>query len=135
MPGVLGRNLPEKSRAVVAILERPEETANEHVYVNSFATTQNKMLKAFEELSGDKFKVTHAKMEDCSKAAHEKMRSVPAKGAVWLRGGFEATVLIMLDHRGFWEYSKTKGLWNERLGLSKENLEDTVRSVLAKAAA
>ncbi|OCT51033.1 nmrA-like family protein [Cladophialophora carrionii] len=154
-PGVLGWNLPEKcvtifdggdvefeatnlaqiGRSVVAILERPEETANQYVYVNSFTTTQNKMLKAFEELSGEQFKVTHANTEDYSNAAQEKIRSDPGKGAMFVQGGYEAIILIMLNHRGYCEYSKTKGLWNKRLGLPEEKLEDTVRAVLAKAAA
>jgi uncharacterized protein YbjT (DUF2867 family) len=154
-PGVLGWNLPEKSvtlfdggdiefeatnlaqiaRSVVAILENPEETENQYVYVNSFTTTQNKTLKAFEELSGEKFKVTHAKMEDYSKAAQEKIRSDPGRGPAYIQGAFDAIILIMLNHRGYSGYSKTKGLWNKRLGLPEERLEDTVRTVLAKAAA
>ncbi|ETI27480.1 hypothetical protein G647_09671 [Cladophialophora carrionii CBS 160.54] len=154
-PGVLGWNLPEKcvtifdggdvefeatnlaqiGRSVVAILERADETANQYVYVNSFTTTQNKMLKAFEKLNGEQFKVTHASMEDYSNAAQEKIRSDPGKGAMFVQGGYEAIILIMLNHRGYCEYSKTKGLWNKRLGLPEEKLQDTVRAVLAKAAA
>ncbi|KAJ9606992.1 hypothetical protein H2200_009003 [Cladophialophora chaetospira] len=152
MPGVLGWNLPEKSvtlfdggdvefeatnvaqigRSVVAILERPDETANQYVYINSFTTTQNKMLKAFEDISGEKFKVTHAKKEDFSKVAQEKIKSDPGKGAAYVEGGLGAIILIMLNHRGYNEYSKTKGLWNKRLGLPEEKLEDTVKAVLAK---
>ena len=154
-PGLLGFNLPEKSvtlfdggdiefeattlaqigRSVAAILAHPDETANEYVYVNSFTTTQNRMLKAFDGLGGLKFKVTPAKIEDYSDAAQEKIRSDPNKGSVYVQGVTEAIILIMLNHRGYNEYSKTRGLWNKRLGLPEEKLEDTIRALLAKQAA
>jgi putative NADH-flavin reductase len=150
-PGVLGWNLPAKSvtifdggdiefeatnlaqigRAAVAILEHADETANQYVYVNSFTTTQNKMLKAFEELSGEKFQVTHATMEEHNKAAQEKMASDPDHGSVYGQGAFMAICLIMINYLNLCEYSKNKGLWNKRLGLPEEKMEDTVKAVLS----
>jgi len=124
-------NLAQIGRAAVAILEHPEETANQYVYVNSFTTTQNKTLKALEDLGGQKFQVKHATMEEYSKIAQDKMKSDPGMGSVYIEGGIGAIILIMINHHGLCEYSKNKGLWNKRLGLPEETVEDTVKAVLA----
>ena len=88
------------------------------------------MLKAFKELGGPEFKVTDAEMEDASNMAQEKIRSDPGKGSVYSQGVFEAILLIILNHHGYNEYSKTKELWNARLGLPQEKLEDTIQLVV-----
>ncbi|KIX02351.1 uncharacterized protein Z518_08292 [Rhinocladiella mackenziei CBS 650.93] len=129
-------NLAQIGRAVAAILsaQHMDKTANQYVYINSFTTTQNEMLKIFEKLGGKKYQVKHVKADDFNKSALEKMQSDPDQGKVWTQGVLEAIVLIMMNYRGFCQYSKTKGLWNKRLGLPEENPEDTIREVLATAA-
>lgn len=63
--------------AVAAILKKPEETANKSLTVFSFVTTQNEVLKIFEEESGSKYQITHVKGSDLQKKAIEDA----AKGA------------------------------------------------------
>ncbi|KAH0494668.1 hypothetical protein TgHK011_008259 [Trichoderma gracile] len=58
---------------LAAILKKPEETANKYLSVFSFATTQNEVLKIFEEESGSKFQITHVKGGDLIKAANESV--------------------------------------------------------------
>ncbi|EHK24144.1 uncharacterized protein TRIVIDRAFT_45370 [Trichoderma virens Gv29-8] len=58
---------------VAAILRKPEETANKYLSVFSFATTQNEVLKIFEEESGSKFQITNMKGSDLIKAATESV--------------------------------------------------------------
>jgi hypothetical protein len=55
--------------AITAILKKPEETANKYLTVFSFVTTQNEVLKIFEEESGSKFQITHVKGSDLIKQA------------------------------------------------------------------
>ncbi|GFP54408.1 hypothetical protein ACSS6W_002182 [Trichoderma asperelloides] len=54
---------------VAAILKKPDETANKFMTVFSFETTQNEVLKIFEEESGTKFQVSHVKGSDLLQAA------------------------------------------------------------------
>ncbi|PNP42337.1 hypothetical protein TGAMA5MH_06019 [Trichoderma gamsii] len=54
---------------VAAILKKPEETANKFLNVFSFKTTQNEVLKIFEEESGSKYQVSHVKGSDLIEAA------------------------------------------------------------------
>lgn len=127
-------SLAQIGRSVVAILEHPDESANQYVYVNSSTVTQNQILKALEEFSGEKFEVTQAKMEDVSRDSKEKIKSDPAQGSTFIQGSFAAIMLIVMNHGGYNKYSKTKGLWNKRLGLPDEKFEDTVKAMVAKAA-
>lgn len=54
---------------VAAILKKPEQTANKFLNVFSFKTTQNEVLKIFEEESGSKYQVSHVKGSDLLEAA------------------------------------------------------------------
>ncbi|EHK44548.1 hypothetical protein TRIATDRAFT_293732 [Trichoderma atroviride IMI 206040] len=54
---------------VAAILKKPEETANKFLNVFSFKTTQNEVLRIFEEESGSKYHVSHVKGSDLLEAA------------------------------------------------------------------
>ncbi|KAL6890492.1 hypothetical protein GGI43DRAFT_387689 [Trichoderma evansii] len=54
---------------VAAILKKPEETANKFLNAYSFVTTQNELLKTFEEESGSKYQVSHVKGSDLIQAA------------------------------------------------------------------
>ncbi|UKZ67947.1 uncharacterized protein TrAtP1_009105 [Trichoderma atroviride] len=54
---------------VAAILKKPEETANKFLNVFSFKTTQNEVLRIFEEESDSKYHVSHVKGSDLLEAA------------------------------------------------------------------
>lgn len=58
---------------VATILKKPEETANKYLSVFSFVTTQNEVLKIFEEETGSKFQITHRKGSDLIKAATDSV--------------------------------------------------------------
>ncbi|KAF2441674.1 isoflavone reductase family protein [Karstenula rhodostoma CBS 690.94] len=114
-------NLPFIAKAVVKVLERPEETANKLLYIQSFHVSQNEVLAVLEKVTGDKFEIVHQKSEERLAELRPKM----------LEGDFHAT-------------EETVGIWglvasdwegrvaNELLGLQEEDLEETVRKVLAK---
>ncbi|KAK7181551.1 hypothetical protein DPSP01_008947 [Paraphaeosphaeria sporulosa] len=114
-------NLPFIAKAVVKVLERPEETANQLLYIQSFRVTQNEVLAVLEKVTGEKFEIVNQKSEERLRELRPKM----------LEGDFHAT-------------EETVGIWglvasdwegrvaNELLGLEEEELEETVRNVLAK---
>lgn len=121
-------NLTQTGNAVVATLKKPELSKNQSIYVNSFTTTQNEVLRALEKAVGEKFQVTNASVEETWKAGMEKA----AGGGEGQRDGVIATI-----HAGYYgkgninHYSATRGLWNERLGLPKEDLDESIREILA----
>ncbi|KAJ4294381.1 hypothetical protein N0V90_008071 [Kalmusia sp. IMI 367209] len=114
-------NLHFIAEAVVRVLERPEETANKLLYIQSFHVTQNEVLAVLEKVTREKFQIVNQKSEERLKELRPKM----------LQGDFHAT-------------EETVGIWglvasdwegrvaNELLGLKEEDLEETVRRVLKK---
>lgn len=114
-------NLPFIAKAVVKVLERPDETANKLLYIQSFRVSQNEVLAALEKVTGDKFEIIHQKSEERLKELRPKM----------LEGDFHAT-------------EETVGIWglvaadwegrvaNDLLGLEEEDLEETIRKALGK---
>jgi nucleoside-diphosphate-sugar epimerase len=121
-------NLDQTGNAVVAILKNPELSRNQYVYVNSFTTTQNEVLKALENSTGEKFQVTGASVEATWKGGLEKA----ARGGDGVRDGVIATIHAAYYGKGnVNNYSATRGLWNEKLGLPKEDLVETVKRIIA----
>ncbi|KAF9738780.1 hypothetical protein PMIN06_010511 [Paraphaeosphaeria minitans] len=114
-------NLAFIAAAVVRVLERPEATANRLLYIQSFRVTQNEVLAVLEKVAGDKFEIVNQKSEERLRELRPRM----------LEGDFHAT-------------EETVGIWglvasdwegraaNDLLGLQEEDLEETVRKVLAK---
>ncbi|KAF1976042.1 isoflavone reductase family protein [Bimuria novae-zelandiae CBS 107.79] len=114
-------NLPFIAKAVVKVLERPEQTANQLLYIQSFRVSQNEVLAVLEKVTGEKFEIIHQKSEERLKELRPKM----------LEGDFHAT-------------EETVGIWglvasdwqgrvaNELLELEEEDLEETIREVLGK---
>ncbi|KAK3048235.1 hypothetical protein LTR09_010396 [Extremus antarcticus] len=125
-------NIDKIGEAVAALLspEHEEETANEFVYVNSFTATQNKVVAAIEEAMGEKMEVTR----DTSLGLRERMLGAREKDPNDPITGLGLIVASFFGVGGLNEYSKnTKSrLWNVRLGLREEFLEETVREEVAK---
>ena len=120
-----GTNLPKIGEAVAAMLapENLTETANQYVYVNSFTTTQNRVLAALEESTGRKFEVTEATTAGLRERALEQIQQNPT-------AAIDLIVASMYGQGGINLYSKDfkAGLWNERLGLKKETLKETIEN-------
>jgi NAD(P)-dependent dehydrogenase (short-subunit alcohol dehydrogenase family) len=133
-------NLDQIARTVAAVLSgrNLEITKNEFVYVNSFTVTQNRVLAALEKVSGEEFKVERAGVAELSKRSLERLKSpdssVVKAGDLYDRAfpiaHFGAIVAAIYGHGGFDNYSKTRGLWNEKLGLPKEDLDATLTKIL-----
>ncbi|KAK3985295.1 hypothetical protein QBC44DRAFT_275565 [Cladorrhinum sp. PSN332] len=66
--------LAQIGRAVTKVLQHPDETANKYIATSSFQLSQNELIAAVEELTGQKFPVVKKeKSEDLNKAGEEKL--------------------------------------------------------------
>ena len=81
---------------------------------------------------GTKFDVTHVKRKDIADAGKEKMKTgvfEEVGGGKYLAGSVEAITAEIHNYGGFNNFSATRGLWNEKLGLPKEELEAAIQRV------
>lgn len=128
-------NLGQIGRAVAAVLkpEHVQATANTYVYVNSFTLTQNEVVAALEKVTGDKVEVTPAKRREVAELGKQKMATgkfIDVAGSQYLDGSGEAITAQIYNLDGHNNFSKNRGLWNDKLGLPRESLEETLRRVI-----
>jgi hypothetical protein len=112
-------NLEQTGRAIAAVLmpETPEDTKTKNIYVNSFTVTQNRTLGILKRLTGNHFAIEHAKKAELSKNVYASV-------------SFGVIVAAIYGHGGFNNFSKTRGLWNKKLGLPGEDLEGSLVQIL-----
>lgn len=117
-------NLLYIGKALVAALEKADETKNQYVYISEFQTTQNELLKLAEKVSGEKFTVNKVTSKD-QIALGNKLLS---------EGNFAGIGPLLLSvtfgDEGLGDVSKY-GLWNDRLGLKADSIEDSIRAGFA----
>jgi uncharacterized protein YbjT (DUF2867 family) len=118
-----GCNLDFIGKAIIKILDKPQETANKLLYVHSHHVTQLEVLEALEKVTGDKFERIDQDSEEELKVARPKMLDGDGDAreevvAVW--------GVVASDWKG------KDGFANELLGLEEENLEETIRKVVAE---
>lgn len=118
-------NLAQVGRAVVKILEKPDLTKNQYVYISSFQTSQRQILEALEKISGEKWTV---KNEGTGKELLEKGNAKLQKGDF---SGAHDLIKGSLFGEGDLGNFEFEGLWNDKLGLPKENFEEAIKDVLA----
>jgi hypothetical protein len=106
--------------ALIKVLENAELTKNQYVYVSSFQTSQAELLPIVEKVTGSKFNVNNVSSKELILQGSEKLKKQDYSGIGDVIRG------ISLGDEGLGDYSP-EGLWNERLGLQKEDLEETVR--------
>lgn len=130
-------NVAQIASAVVASLspEHYEDTKNKYIFVNSFTLTQNKVLQVLENMTGDKFEIIHMKAEDLSKAALERYNAADKlirndSGKYTTDGALDVITTVIYGFGGINNFSRSRGLWNKRLGLPVEDLKETIARVL-----
>lgn len=111
-------------KALVAALEKAEETKNQYVYVSEFQTSQNELLKHAEKVTGVKFTVKKTTSKEHI-----------ALGNKLLSEGNHAGVgpliqALTFGDEGLGDLSKNN-LWNEKLGLETESIEDSIKAGFA----
>lgn len=118
-------NLDQVGRAIAKSLKKPELTRNQYVYVNSFTVTQNEILRALEKSIGEKFTVSQGTAEGLWKGGDAKVKEGNPFGVL------DMIAAAFYGKEGLAHFSVTKGLWNDKLGLSQENLEEYLESFVA----
>lgn len=119
-------NLNQVGKVIAASLKQPELIKNQYVYVNSFTVTQNEVLRALEKATGEKFKVSHSTVKELRQDGFKTLEAGQFFGML---------ALIASAFYGEWElakYSATRGLWNDKLGVSQENLDEFLKQYLAE---
>jgi hypothetical protein len=97
----------------------PAETANKHMFIDSFTISQNDVLAAFEKATG-KWEVSHADLENDKKEGLEKM----AKGDFIGAANLIRYINLTPGHGGnYMEYEEGA---NDLLSLPKESLDEVI---------
>lgn len=124
-------NVSQIGRAIIAILSHATETVNELVFVESFTTTQLEVLAAIEKVTGEKWKVVDKQSEDIRAEGFKAM----GEGNI-LEGGASIITAAVLGKEALEDHSNVEGgIWNDRLGLPKEVVEEEVTRILQIVAA
>ncbi|GJC90180.1 bifunctional pinoresinol-lariciresinol reductase 1 [Colletotrichum liriopes] len=113
-------NLDQVGKAIAKSLGRPDLTRNQYVYVNSFTVTQYEILKALEKATGDKFAVSQGSVEGLWQEGATQVEQGQPLGTLAMIAG------AIYGRGGLAHFSVTKGLWNERLALPQEDLDEFI---------
>jgi hypothetical protein len=116
-------NMRLAAAAVVSILRRPTETANQYLSIASFNTTQNEILRVLEiQTGGPKWTVHHVSSTELERDGDKKR---------------DAGELNVLEYLKLYAFADGAGHWleedksaNALLGLEKEDLETAVKVLL-----
>lgn len=114
-------------RALAALLLNPSAFVNQYVYIASFTTSQNEILAALEKASG-----TYKTETSTVDALIAQGRGKFEKGDYM--GGFPDLILANLYGGEGNDHEAGEGLANEKLGLTKESLEESIKYVLERGA-
>jgi hypothetical protein len=113
--------LARVGEATSRILQRPDETANKVLFVQSFCVTQPEIVKAFEKASGSKYDVAWldaASYEREQKGKRDEGDKEAIENLVWLLGAIE----------GNWEERDEFAM--DLLGLKNEDLDGAAEQVV-----
>ncbi|KAF1966260.1 isoflavone reductase family protein-like protein CipA [Bimuria novae-zelandiae CBS 107.79] len=116
-------NLSQIGLAVVKILEHAEETKNQDVFVSSFETSQKELLEKAEKITGEKWKVEELSSKALREEGLKKVQAGDFSGVVPLLQAAVSGEEALADHSAY--------LWNEKLGLPKEDLEESIKAGLS----
>ncbi|KAM6530435.1 hypothetical protein FALCPG4_008563 [Fusarium falciforme] len=116
--------LPYIAKAVIAALEHANETKNQYVYISSFNITQRDIVAALEKVQGQKWAISHTTSEKIISTGQKKMANGDHSGIIDLvRAGAMG--------KGHLADNSAWGLWDDKLGLKKDDLEQACIEVLS----
>ncbi|CAN8105062.1 unnamed protein product [Discula destructiva] len=113
--------LPQIAKAVVRILQKPEETKNRMLFIQSFCVSQNEVLRSLEKAMGVKWETVRYDSEDF----------ITEKKARVDKGDMEASedlVFVLGAINGNWEQRPDFAM--DLLGLADEDLDEVVQKVV-----
>lgn len=117
-------NLHQIGVATVKALEHADLTKNQYVYISGVQTTQNQILAAAEKASGTKWTVKKVSAKDHIEEGRAKLQKGDFSGIANLIQG-----VTFAKEQQLGDLSSL-GLWNDKLGVPKEGLEETVKATL-----
>lgn len=117
--------LSTTAQATAAILEKPEQTANRYVFINSFHVTQNDVFNALKKASPGEWKVKKTTCVDESKLGKELME----KGD-W--SGVGHAIMGASYSGGKYDFAHGRELDNALLGLPEDQSLDYVVAKIVK---
>ncbi|KAG9185360.1 hypothetical protein G6011_07904 [Alternaria panax] len=116
-------NLNQIGIATVKALQHADLTKNQYVYISGFQITQNDILAAAEKVTGAKWTVKKASTKEQIEQGRAKLQKGDFSGISDLILGATYGKEQQLGDYSF------EGLWNDKLGVPKEDLEETVKAV------
>lgn len=118
-PSTIGNGL-------VALLSKElDASANKYVYIASHTVSQNQILAGLERVTGEKFAVTKV---DSKKSIEENRAKLAKHDHSAILGLIQAAAY---GDDGLGDFTKVAGgLWNEKLGLAKEDLDENLKTVV-----
>ncbi|PKX88880.1 aromatic alcohol reductase [Aspergillus novofumigatus IBT 16806] len=116
------------SKAIVSVLQRPNETKNQILYIASVETSQNEILNALENVTGCKWSIIQTTTEEQVTEARMKLSKGDFDGALTLVRATSYGKLPGLKSN----YAKDFKVANDILGFEWADVEDTVRTVVSK---
>lgn len=118
--------LPTIAKGILAMLENAHLTKNQYVYISSFHTCQMDILAVLERIDGTKWTVKHVTSEELIAQGKKRLAEGDEMGAIDLVGGGALGRAALVDSRPW-------GLWDERLGIERVDLEQSIREALSQA--
>ncbi|KAF4462099.1 isoflavone reductase family [Fusarium albosuccineum] len=110
-------------KALIACLNHAEETKNQYVLISSFNVSQRDILEVVERVDSQRWNVEHVTSDWIIARGRSRLAAGDFAGIKDLTRGGAFGKPAMGDLR-------PHGLWNDKLGLPKEDLEQAVRDVL-----
>lgn len=120
-------NVKRVGEAVASTLVHLPETENRYIYINSFTTTQNKVLAALEKASGKPYTVEYQSVEELAASGHEKLKD----GSDFM-GALEVITAGIYGNGGLNDFGDKKILYNNLFGFETEDLDKVIEQVVAK---
>ncbi len=120
--------LSKTGASVAALLSRPTQYANSHIFISSFTTSQAAIFTAVKAASGTKD--TDWTIEKKSTEAHmQEGREKAAQGDI--HGTYDLVFGSIFGGSKYGsDYGNRREISNEELGLEEEDLESVTREVL-----
>lgn len=115
--------LAQIARATVKILQKPEETKNRMLFIQSFCVSQNEVLRSLEKAMGVKWEVEYVESE---KFIREK-KALADQGN---KDAIEDLVFVLGAIDGNWEQKPDFAM--DLLGLQNEDLDTIVQQVVSE---
>jgi hypothetical protein len=110
-------------KALITMLDHADETKNQYVFVSSFNVSQKDILDVVEKVDGQKWTVKHDTSEKVIAEGKRKLAAGDFAGIIDLTRGGAFGKQALGDSRPY-------GLWDDKLGLPKEDIEQAVKNVL-----